>query len=213
MKTSTKALFGGALMAAGLTANAQTFTYFAGDTSGAYQAFAYSQANGGALDLTYDVGNFNTTSTGYSAYFGTTTVSTSQTATSFGASGSWAGDGILGYGYGASLNQVFFTVTSDTQLLVEWNFADTDLFVSGFILTDPGFGVVFDVFDTGLLSGTALVDVFAGTRYGANAAMAAGFGPYFFSTEEQFINISIVPAPGAAALLGAAGLVATRRRR
>jgi len=211
----SKTLFGGALACAGLTANAQQFIYSATDTSGAYSSFAYSYAYGGTTDISYDSGNLNTASGAYSAYFGGLDTSTSQTATSMNVQGTWDGTGIAAYGYGGNLLQQFFTVSQDAQLLISWDFSGTDLFAQALVLEDPGLGSIFTL--DGLAgdpaAGSTTIDVVAGQQYGLVMGLNAGFFPFYFDTATQFINVQLVPAPGAVALFGGAGLLAARRRR
>src|SRR5690606_16171346 len=72
-KNMNKCLFGGALFAAGLAANAsaQTFIYNATDTTGNYNAFAVTSVAGAGYAVSYDSGNLNLSYSGYSSYFGT----------------------------------------------------------------------------------------------------------------------------------------------
>lgn len=209
-----KALFGGALMAAGMTANAQTFIYNATDTTGTYQSFAYSDAYGGTVDISYASGALNTSSTGTSI-LGTTTVSTSQTANSMRVDGQWDGTGPYGYGYGGSFIQQFFQVSANADLVIEWDFSGTDNYAFALVLEDPSFGLVFELDGLGgdPSSGSTTISLTAGTDYAVNFGLVDGFLPFFFSTENQFISMTLVPAPGAIAVLGLGGLVATRRRR
>lgn len=211
-----KALFGGALMAAGMTAQAQNFIYSAYDTTNTYASFAYSSAYYGALDISYASGALNTYASAYSYYTGTTTAWTTQSATSMGAYGQWGGDGLLGYGYGGNLMQQFFQVSHDGYLCFEWDFSGTDNYASAIVLTDPALGVVFELDGLGgdPSSGTAMVAVSAGTDYALIFGLQNGFFPFYFDTDVQYITVEFkIPAPGAAALLGMGGLLAVRRRR
>ena len=218
MKSSNICLFGGALMAAGMSAQAQSFIYADTDTTATYSSFAYSAAYGGALDVAYRPASLDTFSYGYSYYTGGTTMTTSQTATSMGTTGSWDGYGYLGYGYGTSVMQQYFQVSADAQLLIEWDVSGTDGYAGTVVFEDIS-GTPLFVWSglTDPLSGSALVDVYAGVDYGLLFGLydvASGFGPYIFSsTETQYINVTLVPAPGAAMLLGLGGLATTRRRR
>jgi len=209
-----KALFGGALMAAGMTANAQTFIYNATDTTGEFSSFAYSLAAGGYLDESNASGALNTSSTGYSYEIGTTTVSTSQTANSMRVDGQWDGGGYLPFlgGYGESVMQQFFQVSANADLIIEWDYSGTNGFPArAFVLQDPTLDVLFEVggLAGGPTSGSVTISLTAGTDY----AVVMWMGNTFFETENQFISMTLVPAPGAIAVLGLGGLVATRRRR
>ena len=220
MKIGTKALFGGALMAAGMTANAQTFVYNATDVTGAYPSFAASVAAGGAYDVAYTGvdGFLNTSNSAYNAAYGTTSMSTSQDADSFRAQGSWDGTGTAGYGYGIARFQQFFTVTEDAIVTITWDTTDTDGFWSALVAQDDINGTVAASLggsaDAGSFSFFADNDlnyVFLGGLFNN------GFGPFITADARSpaFIEVTIseVPAPGAAALLGLAGVAGLRRRR
>lgn len=225
MKNGTKALFGGALMACGMTANAQTFTYF--DTSnpglgGAYPSFAQSIAYGGASsDVAYQTdGALDTSYSAYSALTGTSTFSTTQDANGWRAEGVWDGTGSLGYGYGFARFQSFFTVSEDATVTVSWDATQTDGFWSALVLRDDGSGSpailnIGGTVDAGSVSFFADDDV----RYLFIGGLAQGTsGPFLFTADSRnpaFVEVSIgaVPAPGAAAMLGVVGLAGLRRRR
>lgn len=221
MKNNSKVcLFGGALMAAGMSAQAQSFIYADTDTTATYSSLAYSSAYGGALDIAYRPASLDTFSYGYSYYTGGTTMTTSQTATSMAATGTWDGSGYSGYGYGKSVMQQYFQVSANAQLLIEWDVSGTDGYAGTVVFEDISGTPLFSW--SGLsdpLSGSALVNVSAGVDYGLLFGLydlSSGFGPFIFSsTETQYISVTLVPvpAPGAASLLGLGGLVATRRRR
>jgi|GEM_PF-1546764 len=221
MKNSTKtSLFGGALMAAGLSAQAQTFIYADTDTSGTYSSFAYSAAYGGYVDVAYRPAALDTLSYGYSAYFGGTTMSTSQTAGEMRSEAQWDGYGLLGYGYGTNVMQQYFQVSADATLLIEWDVSGTDGYTGLGVFEDVSGSTVFawSPLAGDSLTGSALVAVQAGVDYGLVFGMqdifSSGFGPYIYtSTDTQFISVTVVPTPGAAGVLGLGGLLAARRRR
>ena len=215
---SKAALFGGTLLAAGMTANAQSFILLDSGLGGAYPSFAYSNAYGsGGGTFAYAPDPLNTFSSAYSAYTGTTTISTSQSTSELRVEGSWDGTGLNGYGYGAGNIQQFFMVDQDTQLLIEWDVADTDAYARN-ILIETAAGVTLFAFN-GLagdpLVGSAIIDVDAGVEYAAILGLTNGqFGPFIFAANDtQFVSVSVVPTPGVAGLFGVAGLAATRRRR
>ena len=210
-----KALFGGALMAAGMTAQAQNFIYSANDTTNTNRSFAYSAAFGGGFDISYASGALNTYTSAVTSNYGATFAWTTQSATHMGAYGRWNGGGSSGFGYGGNLILQFFQVSQNAQLLIEWDFSGTDNYASAIVLTDPTSDVVFELDGLGgdPSSGTALVNVSAGTDYGILFGLNNGSLPFFYNTDTQFITVTLVPAPGAAALLGMGGLLAARRRR
>jgi len=220
MKNSTKVgLFGGALMTAGLTAQAQTFVYADTDTTGGYASFATSAAAYGYVDTVSRPASLDTFSYGYGAYFGGTTLSTSQTSTEMRAEGSWDGYGVLGYGYGYAVMQQFFQVSSDATLKIEWDVSGTDGYAGSIVFEDPSGTTLFS-WDGyyGPAAGTAYLAVSAGVDYGVIFGLqdifVTGFGPYIFTdTATQFVSVSVIPTPGAAAVLGLGGLMAVRRRR
>ena len=221
MQISKKYLFGGALMAAGMVANAQTFNYQDTSSDGSYNSFASVQAYGGALSQAVAPAPLNTSSTGTTGLTGTTTVSTFQNPSAFGINGVWQGGGSLGYGYGGGLIQQFFTVSQNAVLRIDWDVTGTDAYIGSIVFEDVVAGaVLFELSPLdgiGGLSGSVDIPVSAGTEYGAILALqdifATNFAPFYFNGQTQFITATLIPAPGAAGLLGLAGLAAVRRRR
>jgi hypothetical protein len=216
MKNSMKAcLFGGTLLAAGI-ANAQEFIIAGTDTTGAYPTFAVSQGYGGSSQVAYGPGSLNTSSVGTTGLTGTTSMSTIQTSTLLRAEGSWDGAGSLGYGYGLARFQVFFQVSQNADLVISWDVTATDAYASSIVLEDVSGATLF-VFD-GLsgdpLSGTATISLQAGVDYVyLGGLVRSGFGPFIFGQGTKFVQAELIPAPGAFALLGLAGLAGSRRRR
>lgn len=219
MKNGTKALFGGALMAAGMSANAQSFIYNETDYTGAYSSFIVSQAVGGPSDVAYTPDLGNTTSTGTSAAYGTTTMSTTQDANGWRAEGVWDGMGTAGFGYGVARFQQFFTVTEDSIVTISWDTTETDGFWSALVFQDDVNGTL--VANEGGTSDAGSVSFFADNDLNyvfLGGLFNNGFGPFITATDARapaFVQVSIseVPAPGAAALLGLAGVAGLRRRR
>ncbi len=218
MKNGTKALFGGALMACGMSANAQTFVYLDTDYTGAYGSFAQSATVGGPNDVASAPAALDTYSSGYSAAYGTTTMSTSQTPTSFRSEGMWDGTGTAGYGYGIARFQQFFTVTADATLTLTWDVTGTDFFASAIVLRDDVNGGVLANIDMSATPAGS-IDIFVDNDLDyafIGGLINSGFGPFItVANVAQFVEVSVgaVPAPGAMALLGLAGIAGVRRRR
>ncbi len=227
MHSLNKSLFGGALLAAGMVAtNAQAgeFIFQATNPADGAPSFAYSQAYATGLDIAYGVnGLLNTFATAYSGATGTTTASTTQTSTLMRTDISWGGDGAVGYGYGRTFMQQFFQVSNDSTLLIEWDFSGTDGYSSSFVLETAGGTVIFanEGLGGGTFAGSASISLSAGVDYAAIFGFrdqGSGFGPFIFSTNNQFISMTLVkdgviPTPGALGLFGLAGFAAARRRR
>jgi len=215
--TISKGLFGGALVAAGMSAQARTFVYSAYDAAGATQSYAFSYAPYETYDYAFGPDLLNTSTSDTDGFFGTNTFSTTQTATSMRASGRWEGDGSYGAGFGSSYILQFFQVSADAQLLIEWDFSATDNLVSADVFVDaPGGASLFSLDPSGDAVGSAIVNVEAGVAYGIDFGLIRGFGPFLFDTNEKFIEVTLVPGPGVVGVLALAGLLgggASRRRR
>ncbi|GAB4544081.1 MAG: hypothetical protein Tsb0013_00880 [Phycisphaerales bacterium] len=225
MKNGTKALFGGALMAAGMTANAQTFTYNAYSFDGAFPSFAVSDAYsfGPNADVAYTGvdGLLNTSASNYNALTGTSNASTTQDAYSMRAQVGWAGDGSLGYGFAYARFQQFFTVSEDATVTITWDATGTDNYFSALIFADNSNGNLVASADARVDGTTGSITFFADDDINyvfIGGAIAGGSGPFITaptSRDEPFLELSIseVPTPGAMALLSVAGLAGIRRRR
>ncbi len=227
MELKTKAcLFGGALLTAGMAADAQPeFIIQANDITGAYPTFALSDAYNYANPYGYDTAyapDLNTTETetdagGFFGSFGTSTASTIQTSNLLRAEASWQGDGLAGYGFAEALFQVFFQVSEDAELVVSWDVEDTDGFASAVVLDENAGAELFSfdgLADGAPLSGSATIALEAGTDYAYIGGLTnSGFGPFLFNTETQFVQAELIPTPGTLGLLGIAGVAAARRRR
>ena len=226
MLSSQRALFGGALLAAGLAgrANAQfgTFIFQDQDVTGSFSSYAYSYAYGsGNFDQVFRPNRLNTSSTspGAGAY-GPNTVTTSQNYHKMRTTATLS-PAATAAGYGFSRIQQFFRVTQDTQLSVQWDIRATDGFVSGFLLESATGTQLWTLNPAGAGSdppqGRVTINLFAGTDYTALFGFkdqSSGFGPFLTSLGfENFIQMKIVPTPGAAGIFGMAGLIAVRRRR
>ncbi|MFT5425067.1 MAG: MYXO-CTERM domain-containing protein, partial [Phycisphaerales bacterium] len=168
-------------------------------------------------------------SSGYDAYFGTTAAIAIQGSNYAYAAALWQGDGTQGYSYALTLVSSFFQVSQDANLAVEFDFTATNGWGSFYLWEDDGLGFNGDVFTSfGTLIaawagsppvGTGTIALEAGKDY----AMLFGHfdlvnGTFLSALTDSSVSyiyaeLQAVPAPGAAALLGLGGLVATRRRR
>jgi len=222
MQISKTALFGGALMAAGIaqTAAAQNFVF--ADSSVYYTAsFSESVVRGvtdagtGSQTISNDTSPGANLSQSYS--YGGITGNVVQTNNQLRVDTTW--DGTVGYtyfgnlvGYGGGFMISHFQVDQDAQIRLTWDFSGTDLF--GTIILFDEDNVVDLIFDGAPLNaetGDITFDVFAGTNY--RAVMAAS-APYIFDANDtSFIQMDLIPAPGPAALAALGGLAALRRRR
>ncbi len=210
MQNVTKTLFGGALMAAGMTAHAQTFIYQDSSSDNAYSSIAYSYAYGGAYDFAARPAALNTFSSGFLPVTGTTTMSTSQTSTSMGVSASWAGDGSYGFGGGNANLVQFFEVSADGSINVSWDVSGTDGWGFAFIDVYNGANLfLWDGIGGDPLTGSVDVPVTAGTEYGIRIYVF----PYIYDANSTKSVVATIPSAGSVAVLGLAGLTATRRRR
>jgi hypothetical protein len=221
MKMYQKALFGGALMAAGMTANAQSFLIAddgqLNDAYGVpqtYPSFAYSlNSDTGNYDIAYAAGGAIADTSLSDAGLD---LSTSVSSNELRVDGEWDGNTAYGSrGFGTAVIQAFFQVDQAAPLELEWDTSSTDGFVSSFILTAPDGSVLLD-FDGFVDPATGLesVNLSPGVDYTAILSFSNGF-PAFFTVpnEPSFISATLIPSPGAAGLLGLAGLAAVRRRR
>lgn len=140
-----------------------------------------------------------------SASFGSDSASvTAATASGFSASLSYA----VGAGDGAYLSLVrYFTVTGSADIQISGN--------------SPSSDGIWRIYNSQGGEVIEPIDVLEGTSYSRAFSLVAGQYAVEMSTTPgteygssgTFGNFTIVPAPGAVALLGAAGLIGSRRRR
>lgn len=201
MTSNTKrSLFGGALLSAGLTAgiaNAQNFS------------FQNTLAESGAIEYATSTSDFD-----YFSGAGPFSIASSAYGNS---------DGFVGYGYGRiygsstaidAFGQAsngggygyavfsYFQVDQNVNAQVSWDFSGFDGTLTIYDVTG-GFATIFN--DGGNITGLTSLPLVAGNQYALQ-----GYALAFDGTSNWHVAI---PTPGAAGLLGIAGLVAGRRRR
>jgi len=219
---NSKALFGGALLAAGMTANAQTFSFLDSGSYGGTAFGSFAQVYAGyytASPYSYGFTDYNAA---YSAYgddlnistfsaAGGTTTSTTRNSTTLRFESTW--DGVTNDGgfFGGTFQQ-FFTVDQDATLQLSWDMSNTDFFgPPGFFTIFSGGALISDLDVTAANpTGTFDIALTAGTEYGI---VLVGGSPFSFDGGTKFLQAELLPAPGTAALMGLGGLAATRRRR
>ena len=223
MNASKTALFGGALMAAGIsgTAGAQSFTT---NDSGSYNlgptaysestVFAYSYQYAGSAYFLNTISNQTSPGVNLSqsldAYGTATNVQVGSNI--LRVDSTWDGtQGYLGsYGYGGSSLLQFFSVASEGTLRFTWDVTDTDSFEDAIELWDGG-DLLVDIDPGDLGVGTLEIDIDAGVNYAVILDIEQVFT--FTPGVTSFIQVELIPAPGPAAVAGLAGLAMVRRRR
>ncbi|MEL6499497.1 MAG: hypothetical protein AAF937_12150 [Planctomycetota bacterium] len=211
MDTPSKSLFGGALLSAGMVANAsaQSFTLPGNivpypDTVTAAYVYDY-YALGGAVGGYTVNGGFGDSYSVATAY-GTADASITATELSASADASGVTDP-FGFAYGSSYG--YLSLTADGALDLAWDFTSEDAGgpLGNITIVDWSAGGAL-VFETdAFTAGSASVPLIAGTNYGITVLANAGPGGTAFGTA------TLVPAPASAAIMGLAGLAAARRRR
>lgn len=150
-----------------------------------------------------------------SGSLGSTTTTALSTETSFGVTSSTRVNlaGLLGESMGSGR----YTIDGTQPVMVDWNWSSVAGSGSWRIINSVGATVASLSFANGaytstggsfgtLASGTTSVNLAAGTYTFWSDFSNAG-------SADGTVNFTFAPAPGAIALLGAAGLVGTRRRR
>jgi len=221
--STTRALFGGALLAAGVSTSQASHMFNLLDEGSGLATGYFSYAYVGAGDYTADPYDFNITAYDYAyapdslnlsvtSVDGAPTPSTTQNTELLRVESTWdgtSGDGSFFAGY---LGQ-FFTVPYEVDLELSWDLSNTDFF-------GPYLAAIRTA-DTGILAevspgagdpaaGTETVTLQPGVEYFLVLDIGAPFG---YDTSTKFVQGRLVPAPAAIAPFGLAGIAATRRRR
>lgn len=213
MKNMKKAaLFGGTLMAAGLSAQAQPEFTLPGNVppynDTALDAYVYDYYAIGTTALGgYVLNSGFGTSYSYSNAYGSASASISSTLLTANADASGNTDQ---YGFVFATAYGYLGVTEDAQIRFTWDFRS-----AGSDFGPDSTGVLFEFTSGGTelfqaapgTAGTQLVDVFAGDQYALFLRAVAG------QDDTAFARAELIPSPGAAALLGLAGVAGLRRRR
>ena len=209
MDTTTKTLFGGALLTAGMSmASAQSFTLpgnippYADTILQAYVYDFYTIGTVGGYVNNSGFGSSYSQSTAYGSATASITANTLNAQSDGSGNTDYLG-GAFAQAYG------YLGVTQDAALNVSWDFTGEGGFgpLGNITITDFTNGGVV-VFETDAFSaGSDSVQLLAGINYGINLTATSSQGT------SAFASAILVPAPGAMGLLGAAGLVAGRRRR
>ncbi|MEM1186436.1 MAG: PEP-CTERM sorting domain-containing protein [Planctomycetota bacterium] len=205
-----KTLFGGALLTAGVVANAaaQEFTL-----PGNVPPYADTYVQGTVYDY-YTVGTLTGDSTngGFPDSYAINSSSGSTlaniTVNSLSAYASGAGNTDF-LGFSSAISYVYVSVTLSAALEMAWDFTQEAGFApAGLIrITDWSAGGV-TVFETAADSaGTDSFNLTAGNVYGILLIASAG------QEGTGFAEANLVPSPGSLGLIGLAGIAAVRRRR
>ncbi len=203
------ALFGGALLAAGMSANAEEFTFV--DASGAYVSNAQSCAYGASpycMAATAPAALDTSRAPGSTAYLGGVTTSATQAADSVRVDAMWDGAGGFGYGFGGSRLQQVFTVDSAAGLEIAWEALGTiptgalttGAFFSAFLMDltaggPPLFTLDGDETDPTTWSGLETFSLIPGNTYVVNISMTGGSGNVtnLYRTDPVFMSATVVP--------------------
>ncbi|MEM7756453.1 MAG: PEP-CTERM sorting domain-containing protein [Planctomycetota bacterium] len=209
MDKMTKTLFGGALLTAGMgVAQAQEFTLpgnvppYANTITQAYVYDYYTIGNVGGYTIDGGFGDSYSVSNAYGS--GSASInsnSLSADSNGFGNTDFLGGAFAQAYGY--------LSVTQDAVLNMAWDFTGEGGFgpLGNITVIDWSAGGVVVFATDAFTAGSDSITLFAGTNYGIDVTATSAQGT------SAFASAVLVPAPGAMGLLGAAGLVAARRRR
>jgi len=204
MQTTTRSLFGGCLLAAGLVANpaaAQTFVLLPTSPDGAYQSQALADAfSYDALSYAVDIlPPLFVNDAGFATGYGTTVVTAATNGSEMFTEADWFGGGLFDRGLGLTTCQQFFRVSSPAFIRAEWSLAGTDGTAFAFIADSfsPDFLLLLDPLTPGTpLSGSVLIPADPRTDY----LTLFGFDPTFdfggtriSSLQTQFIHFTLEP--------------------
>jgi len=209
-----RALFGGALRCAGITAAVVA------TSSTTHADFVplggYNFGEHGILDP-----NSTAISTDFQLASGVEFFPTSSYAGPGGTVSAYAGADVIGaqitpddtsvWGYADARAQQRFTVSSSKEVLVEWDFLGSASSSGVLILADSDLGVDLAYETSG--AGSFSLTLTPGTTYQAIMVVRTGDLGVPDSVGPVFARITNIPSPGALALLGVAGLAFGRRRR
>lgn len=120
-KNTSIGLFGGAWLAAGLSAQPQNFIYHDSDPSGVLDSYVLVMCEGGPSLIAYRPQPLTLHASGSDPEHGQTTMKTSQTPVAMRAEGGWDGAGTAGYGYGLTTLTQYFELLNDATMLIEWD--------------------------------------------------------------------------------------------
>ncbi|MEO0632023.1 MAG: hypothetical protein AAFY46_15060 [Planctomycetota bacterium] len=210
MNKTSKTLFGGALLSAGMVANAsaQSFTLpgnippYADTVVQAYVYDYYTIGTVGGYNVNGGFGDSYSVSVAEGSGMGAIDANSLSASADAGGVTDYFGFALGGaYGY--------LGVTEDASLELAWDFSAEGAGgpLGNITVVDWSAGGVL-VFETdAFTAGTASVPLLAGVNYGITVLANAGPGATAFATA------TLVPAPASAAIMGLAGLAAVRRRR
>ena len=213
-------LFGGTLGVSGQAAAGLTWSASGGSGSGALSTSNYAVSYDGDVGTLY--------SAGFGAYSGSLPGASGATSIAFSAvTGSGYSVAVSGSTANGYVNVIrLFTVTDTQQITISWTgrTSAATIGLAGGPGALNGWGTVAALSAQGWGVATQ-PNVPGGSQINSNIAgtfsytVTLGAGDYYVANTVSLVDsgasmsFTVVPAPGAAALLGMAGLVGGRRRR